>query len=249
MIELTLLHYIIFFFIVTLQTMVGVGVLVLGTPLLLILNFEIINIISILLPVSIFTSFFNLVYFRIVDKISLNKLGGNIKNYFFTVCIPSIIIGILLLKYFQNIIDFKIFVALIIFLTLIVKKYYKNNLININEFKKKLLLFTIGLVHGVSNSGGTLLSILVLKIYKNSKNITRYNLTFFYFFLAIMQYLIFIIIFQKLISIDLILILLFVVLTGISFGNYFIKFIKKYYFNLVIEILALISGIFLILTS
>ena len=72
-----------------------------------------------------------------------------------------------------------------------------------------MLLFIIGLVHGLSNSGGTLLSILVLKIYKNSKNITRYNLTFFYFFLAIMQYLIFIIIFQKLISIDLILILLF----------------------------------------
>ena len=157
MIELTLLHYIIFFFIVTLQTMVGVGVLVLGTPLLLILNFEIINIISILLPVSIFTSFFNLVYFRIVDKISLNKLGGNIKNYFFTICIPAIIIGLLLLKFFQNIIDFKIFVALIIFLSLIVKKYYKNNLININVFKKKLLLFIIGLVHCLSNSGGTLL--------------------------------------------------------------------------------------------
>ena len=60
MIELTLLHYIIFFFIVTLQTMVGVGVLVLGTPILLILNFEIININSILLPVSIFRRFFNL---------------------------------------------------------------------------------------------------------------------------------------------------------------------------------------------
>lgn len=249
MIELTLLHYIVFFFIVTLQTMVGVGVLVLGTPILLILNFEIINIISILLPISIFTSFFNLVYFRIVDKISLNKLGGNIKNYFFTICIPAIIIGLLLLKFFQNIIDFKIFVAIIIFFSLILKKYYKNNLVNINVFKKKLLLFIIGLVHGLSNSGGTLLSILILKIYKNSKNITRYNLTFFYFFLAIMQYLIFIIIFQKLISIDLILILLFVVLTGISFGNYFIKFIKKYYFNLVIEILALLSGIFLILTS
>ena len=42
---------------VIIQTIVGVGVLVLGTPALLLLNYNIIDAIDLLLPISIFTSF------------------------------------------------------------------------------------------------------------------------------------------------------------------------------------------------
>ena len=48
--------YLIIFALATLQTIVGVGVLVLGTPLLLILNYNIVEIMSLLLPISIMIS-------------------------------------------------------------------------------------------------------------------------------------------------------------------------------------------------
>ena len=82
MIELDIIHLLIFFFIVVMQTIVGVGVLVLGTPFLLILQYEIVEVISILLPISIFTSLTNLLYFKFIDKISLLILDDKLKNLF-----------------------------------------------------------------------------------------------------------------------------------------------------------------------
>ncbi len=46
------------------QSIIGVGILVLGTPILLLINFDIIDIISILLPISILTSFINLIFIK-----------------------------------------------------------------------------------------------------------------------------------------------------------------------------------------
>ena len=54
MIELNIIHVFILFSLVMLQTIVGVGVLVLGTPILLILNYDIVEAISIL-----FFAYFN----------------------------------------------------------------------------------------------------------------------------------------------------------------------------------------------
>ena len=48
-------------FLVILQSIIGVGVLVLGTPVLLLLGYTIIDTIGLLLPVSITTSAFNLI--------------------------------------------------------------------------------------------------------------------------------------------------------------------------------------------
>ena len=55
--------------IVALQSSIGVGVLVLGTPFLLILNFTIIEVFFILLPLSIVTSLINLCIIRLKKKI------------------------------------------------------------------------------------------------------------------------------------------------------------------------------------
>ena len=52
-------------FIIALQSCAGVGVLVLGTPFLLILDYTIIEILLILLPISIVTSFVNLLIMKL----------------------------------------------------------------------------------------------------------------------------------------------------------------------------------------
>ena len=61
-----------FCIIIIFQSIIGVGVLVLGTPFLLILNFNIIEIFFILLPISILTSLLNLLIINFSNK-SLDK--------------------------------------------------------------------------------------------------------------------------------------------------------------------------------
>ncbi len=249
MIELNIIYVLFFFTLVMLQTIVGIGILVLGTPILLILNYNIVETISILLPISIFTSLLNLIYFKYINKIELLGLGNNIKRSFFKICIPAIFLGIFLLKYYQDIINFKILVSLLILTTLIIKKYFNNYFLTFSDFRKKIMLFGIGLVHGVSNSGGTLLSIFILNINKNLKTKTRYSLTFFYFFLALLQYSIFLFFFQKIILLNLLTNLILIIISGVLVGNLLIKYINDKKFNFLIEVLTLIAAIFLIINN
>ena len=60
--------YSLIFLIVILQTIVGVGVLVVGTPVMLILNYNIIETMNLLLPISIITSFLNYSYLKSQKK-------------------------------------------------------------------------------------------------------------------------------------------------------------------------------------
>ena len=246
MIEINVIYYLIIFLITALQTITGVGILVLGTPLLLIFGYDIVSAISLLLPISIVTSLTNL----LILKLHTNKVGinfdKNIKYHFFLFCIPSIFIGVFLLKIFQESINFNILVSLIIFLTLTVKLYYQKNKLRYSNVLKKLILSGIGLIHGLTNSGGTLLSIFILSLTQNLKKPTRYAVTFFYLFLAYFQYLIFIIFFGVRFQMDLIINLILVVFLGILFGNIIVNYIKERVFKLLIEILAFLSAVMLL---
>ena len=71
--------------IVIIQSIVGVGVLVLGTILLL-LNFSVIDAMNFLLPISIMTSLLNLLIMKFKnDSVSYNLY--RLKS-FFLICIP-----------------------------------------------------------------------------------------------------------------------------------------------------------------
>ena len=77
-------YYFLVIILIILQSIVGIGVLVVGTPLLLLLNYEIIEIISFLLPISILTSFINFFIIKLLNKNKLRfYLDSNIKNFFF----------------------------------------------------------------------------------------------------------------------------------------------------------------------
>ena len=77
-------YYYLIIILIILQSIVGIGVLVVGTPLLLLLNYEIIEIISFLLPISILTSFINFFIIKLLNKNKLRfYLDSNIKNFFF----------------------------------------------------------------------------------------------------------------------------------------------------------------------
>ena len=227
--------------IISIQSCAGVGVLVLGTPFLLILDYNILEILFILLPLSILTSFTNFIIMQFSIKKTQLIPFKNLKK-FFIVCIPSIIIGLFVLKYFENYINFKILVSIIIFVSIILILIKDKITFKINFYRISVLSI-IGILHGITNSGGTLMS-LVLS-HDQEKTNARYSITFFYLLLAFFQYIITIIIFSNyffLLEIkNYILLLIF----GILLGNILIKFLNENKYKVLINFLALISSFIL----
>jgi uncharacterized membrane protein YfcA len=228
---------------------VGVGVLVVGTPILLIFDFDIIEIIKILLPISIFTSLINIII--ILKQINFTKiiLKKNIKYNFFLICIPSVFLGLYLLKQFKDYFNFNLIVSLVIFLSILLKiyqkeiwKFFKKN------FLVKNIMFLIGIIHGVTNSGGTLLALFFTKGTKGMLIYNRYSISFFYFFLGFFQFLIFVYIFKDTLEFQMYdLLLISSVILGILIGNGLIKYINERIVDKIIIFISLVSALTLII--
>jgi len=245
-----MLHELINFFLVIIlvmiQSVAGVGVLVLGTPTLLLLDISLIETMNYLLPISIVTSLVNL----IIMKLKINSLSYDKSRFilFFIICIPFVFVGLIILKLVNDLIKIDYLVAIIIILTLIFKK--KISLISKNMSLKanKIILMIIGIIHGLTNSGGTLLSILLINI-NTSKKRSRSEITLFYFFLALIQFVLFYFIFgiaQNIYKYHLIILYIFI---GIILGNICLKFTSDILFRKLIFFLAFISSISLILKN
>ncbi len=110
---------------------------------------------------------------------------------------------------------------------------------------EKIFLILIGAVHGFTNSGGTLLSLFFSNI--KTKNTSRVNITIFYLFLALFQYLFTIYIFKvynfyEYFNYN----LLIIILSGVIIGNFIFRYIDQKKFKFIINLLVIISCIFLI---
>ena len=245
----TQLFYLLIFPLAVLQTIVGVGVLVLGTPLLLIFNYDIIEIINLLAPISIITSLLNYLYLKYNKKNLKINLDKNIKKNFIIICLPGITIGLVFAREFIDIINFEVMISLIIFLSLFITWGFKNLIYSLPLFIKKIILMFIAIIHGLTNSGGTLLAIFFTSLAKNKKDQSRYSITFYYLILVFFQYLLFLMVFKKEIFIDN-LFNIFLVITLASFvGNIISKTIDEKFFKKTIEILALFSAFYLLINN
>jgi len=239
-----LLILLIIFFLIILQSIVGVGVLVIGTPVLLIFNYNLIEIMGILLPISIFTSLINLIYLKINKKKLKVESQKDFRKYFFLICIPSIFFGLYLLKLYEQKINFSYLVSLvIIFSYLLIKKEILIK--KINKKTKVLFFFLIGIIHGLTNSGGSLLSLMLSNIL--SKNSSRYNVTFFYFCLALSQYLVFLLIFGIEDLFEKFYYYFILIPIGVYLGNIFVKYFDDKLFKSSVSTIALFSAMVLII--
>ena len=102
------------------------------------------------------------------------------------------------------------------------------------------------MIHGLTNAGGSLLAIFILS-FGNNKDIvsSRYNITYFYFFLALMQYFLFKIVFYNydIFIFQNYLMLLLVIFFGCIIGNLMSSFIKKKIFGFFVDFLAIVTAI------
>ena len=160
------------------QSIFGTGVLLFGTPLLLILGYNFQYALIILLPTSILISFFQL-------KNNLNKIDIKFYKKLFLFSIPPIILFFYLT--ILNSIRINLFVG--IFLVVIA---IKENILLINKLIKFLIkyeslyLMIMGMIHGITNLGGALLSAIVFS--KNlSKDSKRTTIAICYLTFALFQ--------------------------------------------------------------
>jgi uncharacterized protein len=246
--EIEIVYYLTFFLAI-LQTIVGVGVLVLGTPLLLILSYNMIEIMNILLPISITTSFLNYLYLKFNKKKLKINLDQDIKKNFIFIFLPGVFIGLFLVNEFLTYINFEIMVSVVIVSSIYIKRKFSHDIISLSLNIKKLILVFISIIHGLTNSGGTLLTIFFTAFNKNKKNQTRYSITFYYLILAVVQYSVFIFLFNNEIPFVYSLKFLLIILTSVFIGNIVVKFIGEKIFIKIIELLALFSAFFILLNK
>jgi len=228
------------------QSLIGIGILVIGTPLLLLINYNILEIMHILLPVSICTSIINIIINKLIIKNFNNLFEKQMLINFFLICMPFTFFGLLLTSKLEKIINFDFLVSFIIFISLIIKSNVKANFVLTNKVKS-ISLSIIGIVHGLTNSGGTLMSLLILKKNKNNKKNSLGEIHFFYFLLSAFQYLILNFVSDKnywnLENLYIaILLTLISTITSVKIS----KKINNLTFSKVIEIIAFTTSIFLI---
>jgi hypothetical protein len=235
--------YLLLFFLIILQSIAGVGLLVIGTPMLLIYNIGFIEILSILLPISILTSFFNLIFLKLKIKKLNIKIDQKLNFLFFTICLPCIFLGLYLIKNFNEFINFKYLVSFVIFSSLIIMNQKKVPIKMNNNFRILFLSF-IGLIHGISNTGGSLLSLFLTSSY--NKNQSRYNITYFYFFLALFQFFMFLLLFNIEIKYINLFYISAILPIGIIAGNYLTKYIDDINFKVIINFLSTVTCIILL---
>jgi len=162
------------------QSIFGVGLLIIGTPIFLQLGYDFYSVLNIILPFSIIVSFLQFVTDKSEDSI--------FKRDFFIISVPSLMTSLVILKYFYNDLDVEKLVAFVMIIfsivnILVLKQYLK---FKINKLLIKLSLVVLGLLHGLTNLGGSLLTLISSNISKEKIEI-RSNISFGYLIFGVIQ--------------------------------------------------------------
>ncbi len=221
------------------QSLFGVGLLLFGTPTLLLLGYSYSETLWLLLPCSVTISFIQVInnYYLIEARRRTVYL-----------VVPTLTIGLVLVINYANDVNItRIVGVLLLFIGVIKFSKSLQNFLSLMARKYIYIYYIIiGMVHGISNMGGGPLSILMSTIY-SKKEIIRANIAFIYLILAVFQLLVLFIMSNANVRIE------FVLLIPVSLASYFFasKYIsskvndKKYAF--VLNLMILVYGILAII--
>lgn len=220
----------------TIQCFFGVGVLLFGTPLLLLLNYTFFQSLLILLPISVLI---NLIQVSKDYKYFDKKFYVNILKY----SVPFIIISL----YFVSNSKYNPSIIIGIFLLLIAMKNYvlilKSGIENFFKFNK-IYFIVMGTIHGISNLGG---SLLIAKVYneKLNKDEKRSTIAISYLTFAIFQILTILLLELKFQKENFIYIFVGIFVYFIV-NKFFYKKLSDGKYNILFTIFLFLSGILLI---
>lgn len=174
--------YVLIFILSVVQSLFGVGLLLFGTPLMLLLGYEYTEALMYLLPASAALS-----WSQVSDHRG-EKLNGGYRKNFFLLTLPLLILGLLISTEMDIKKEIKIFVTLMLFVSFILRTSapLRERLQVFMKTHLKLALGLMGIVHGLSNMGGSILTPLVSSLYKD-KNKVLAAVSFDYAFMATLQ--------------------------------------------------------------
>lgn len=165
------------------QSIIGVGLLVFGTPTLMLLGHSFQETLAIVLPPSLLISF--------IQTLEAPKLDEqNFKFNFNLFCLPFVVIGIALALYFNLSSQLKYLVGSMLIISGVIRFSSKLEIL-LQKFiirYQKLYLVLMGSVHGLTNMGGGLLSVFASAINPNHKSKTRSTIAYGYLVMGSIQY-------------------------------------------------------------
>ena len=164
------------------QSVFGVGLLVFGTPTLLLLGFSFEEVLAYLLPCSIAIS---------VLQVRDGGLSFEpVRRKFLLYTAPAVLLGTLVVLV---VLDHKLNIRTIVGAMLIVTAAIRllgplrERLAEVVRGRLAAFLAALGIVHGLSNLGGGLLTVIVSSLYRDDKDSTRKHVAFGYGVMATIQ--------------------------------------------------------------
>jgi hypothetical protein len=164
------------------QSLFGVGILLFGTPILMVLGYEYNEALLYLLPASAALSWSQ------VWDMREHKLNGSYRKLFFLICLPALLLGMYLTKNFDFKLQIKVAITVMLFIAFTLRTSSRLR-VRLQDFMQKNLkgaLASMGLIHGLSNMGGSILTPLVSSLYTD-KNKVLAGVSFDYAFMATFQ--------------------------------------------------------------
>tara|TARA_B110000858_G_C17796419_1_gene472663 strand:+ start:567 stop:1298 length:732 start_codon:yes stop_codon:yes gene_type:complete len=223
------------------QSVLGIGLLVLGTPTLILMNYSFFETMAIILPSSI--------VINLVQTMDSEGDYTKFKKDFLKYCLPCVLLSLTVILYISEIINFKLIAGLMLLLSGLIRLWKSNTVMNKFIFtnSKKFQMF-IGLMHGLTNMGGGFLALFASSIYK-SKQTIRSGIAYGYLFMGLLQYSFLLIFVDNTFRKD---VFMFVILSLASYyflGKPFFRYISDIFFQRIITYIVVIYGFIIILNE
>ena len=220
------------------QSVFGIGLLLIGTPTFLLIGYNFFDVLNLLLPFSITISLLQVIYSKEINS----KFNKKILLY----CIPALILALSILVKYENDIDFILLISFtIIFFSIINLSKFKNTIFDNNK-RINLGLIILGLIHGFTNLGGSLFTLICANINKQKK-IIRQNIASGYLIFGTVQ-LLFINIFYKTLTVSN-LYYLYIPIISFFIAQYFYNKINNELFSKILNVTILLYGTYMLLNN
>ena len=174
-----LLPYLVVGVLSAIQSIFGVGLLLFGTPTLLLLNYSYAEALWILLPASL-----------TISLIQVLRGAKYIRNHWrvYLLTIPALVGALILVVVRSEQFDMSKIVGFVLICFSVIRSSARlqNNLVNILKAHINSYYVAMGVVHGLSNMGGGLLSVLISSLHRDKNEITA-NIAHIYAIFAISQ--------------------------------------------------------------
>ena len=238
--DTTLLFFVIIIFSL-IQSLFGVGLLLFGTPTLLLLDYSFVETLSFLIPCSIVISILQV--YNQWSQIDLYRL-----NVFYYL-LPMAALGLTIILYVPEVNLFLI-IGVMLLLTSFVRLHASfNRLVGkilAENFRSGLLM--IGLIHGLTNLGGAPLVAITSTIF-NKKVQIQSNIAYAYFTMALVQLSILVITGEFVYSIIILVLAFFSGLVYLSIGKYVFENATDIFYKNILTFFIFLYGVLLISNS